>query len=537
MQLPRQFMQVLLGLAVVFIVEPLAAQRRYTVTDLGTLGGSFGSFTPNGGGGGGLNNSGQVVGGSFISGNSVYHAFLYTGGRMTDLGTLGGSYSIANGINNSGQVVGYSFDAGHEGHAFLYTGGTMTALGTLGGTASLAFGINNSGQVAGFANTTGNAGTHAFLYTGGRMTDLGTLGGSSSQGYGINSYGDVVGYSSTPGDAAFDAFLYSGGKMTGLGTLGGSIGRAYSINNSGQVVGDSLTPGDTTMHAFLYTGGRMTDLGTLGGSSSQGYGINSYGEVVGAADTSELGVHAFLYYSGIMHDLNSFLPANSGWVLEAATAINDAGQISGSGAYIAGPDYYNGQQHAFRLDPVDTTPPIIVPQITGTLGNIGWYRSAVTIKWNVSDPESGIAASTGCTPTTLTADTAGDTLTCSATNGAGLTTSVPITIKIDQTPPIISGLPAPGCTIWPPNHKLVQIATLTATDSLSGLVAGSFKVTGTSNNPASGQIVITAGTNKFDVQLGADKDLIYTLTATATDLAGNSITKQATCTVPHDQGH
>ena len=109
-------------------------------------------------------------------------------------------------------------------------------------------------------------------------------------------------------------------------------------------------------------------------------------------------------------------------------------------------------------------------------------------------------------------------------------------MRIDKTPPAITGLPAPGCTIWPPNHKLVQIATLTASDALSGLAPGSFKVTGTSNDPDKGQIVISGSGNQFNVQLGADKDVVYTLTATASDLAGNTATATATCTVPHDQG-
>ena len=107
---------------------------------------------------------------------------------------------------------------------------------------------------------------------------------------------------------------------------------------------------------------------------------------------------------------------------------------------------------------------------------------------------------------------------------------------LDTTPPVISGLPAPGCTIWPPNHRLVQVATVTAMDALSGLAPGSFKVTGTSNDPANGQIVVTGGPNQFNVQLGADKGQVYTLTATASDLAGNTATQQATCTVQREQG-
>jgi hypothetical protein len=110
-------------------------------------------------------------------------------------------------------------------------------------------------------------------------------------------------------------------------------------------------------------------------------------------------------------------------------------------------------------------------------------------------------------------------------------------VNIDKTPPVISGMPAAGCTLWPPNHKLVQVATVTASDALSGIAPGSFSVTGTSNNPANGQIVITGGPSQFVVQLGADKDQVYTLTATAIDLAGNTETATATCTVPHDQGN
>lgn len=199
------------------------------------------------------------------------------------------------------------------------------------------------------------------------------------------------------------------------------------------------------------------------------------------------------------------------------------------------------------LDPsMDSTSPLITPTLTGTVGNNNWYRSAVSVTWSVTDPESGIASSTGCGPTTLPNDTPGTTLTCSAVNGVGLSNSLPITIKIDKTPPTISGMPAPGCTLWPPNHKLVQVATVTASDALSQPVPGSLLVTGTSNEPENGlgdgdtapDIVVTGGIVQLRAERsGAGAGRIYTLTARAADLAGNAASVTATCTAPKDRGN
>ena len=47
------------------------------------------------------------------------------------------------------------------------------------------------------------------------------------------------------------------------------------------------------------------------------------------------GTHAFIYTNGAMTDLNTYLPSGSGWVLEAATAINGS-QTSASRSTISG---------------------------------------------------------------------------------------------------------------------------------------------------------------------------------------------------------
>ena len=65
-----------------------APKARYTIKDLGTLGGSF-AFA------GGISDSGWVQGYSSLPGDNDTHSFLWRNGVMTDLGTLGGPNSFS----------------------------------------------------------------------------------------------------------------------------------------------------------------------------------------------------------------------------------------------------------------------------------------------------------------------------------------------------------------------------------------------------------------------------------------------------------
>lgn len=157
--------------------------------------------------------------------------------------------------------------------------------------------------------------------------------------------------------------------------------------------------------------------------------------------------------------------------------------------------------------PTDSTAPVIMPTVTGTLGNGGWYVSNVSVSWAVSDAESAITASSGCDATTLTADTAGMTFTCSATSGGG-TASQSVTIKRDATAPDIqfAGRTAANGAGW--NNADVTV-DWTCSDALSG--ANSLNVSETqtaegANQSATGTCEDAAGNSSSDTQTGINTD-------------------------------
>ncbi|HEV7606282.1 MAG TPA: PxKF domain-containing protein [Steroidobacteraceae bacterium] len=134
------------------------------------------------------------------------------------------------------------------------------------------------------------------------------------------------------------------------------------------------------------------------------------------------------------------------------------------------------EQVVFRLSipaPLpDSTPPTIQPNIVGTEGNNGWYRGNVQLTWTVSDAESAVSSSTGCSASSVTADSAGVTFTCTA-NSAGGTASSSVTIKRDTAAPTLTfgaASPAADANGW---RGAPVSVPFDASDALSGVYSTS----------------------------------------------------------------
>jgi Tannase and feruloyl esterase len=111
-----------------------------------------------------------------------------------------------------------------------------------------------------------------------------------------------------------------------------------------------------------------------------------------------------------------------------------------------------------------------------------------------------------------------------------------LTFDIDATAPVIGGMPA-SCVMWPPNDKMTQVAAITASDALAGLASGSPAVSAVSSEPLDpSDIQVEGGSVRVRAsRLGKGNGRIYTISAEASDLAGNTATATFACLVPHDQ--
>ena len=415
------------GLGVLLICGALVAtadaDRVYLITDLGTL-------TDRNSGGSMINEMEQVVGGSAISGGYwelpdgtayaeawVPHAFVWTDGVMTDLGTIEpdpapgvfprpGAMGVD--INNLGQAVGI-YDA-MSGWPWAFIWLPEPAYGLPAGMSMLprlaesqelarAFSINDSGQIVGESRPENSVGVRAVRWDcvdgEWQVTDLGSLDGNpeaTARAYDINALGQIVGQSNNlPVHNQLEPFLYlpepAYGLPAGMNAIATFIpsGEGVAINDLGQIAGQTgpmypwlwlpepaygLPAGQNILPEFPIEGELITAVTD----------INNRGQIVGWVRYEDpidgMEVRGWLWENGEYTLLDDVIPAASPWrKVMRAYGINDAGQITGE---IRGPFEYQDltMSHAMILTPVllgdvDGDHDVDLSDLAVLLGNYG----------------------------------------------------------------------------------------------------------------------------------------------------------------------
>lgn len=341
----------------------VSAQARYNIRLLDTPSGTHSSYVE------AINNNGEAAGSAYTA--SADRAMKWSSATtpvVTNLGNLGTwGISRAYDINDSGDICGVGqLSSSDPYQPLLWSGGSMANIIPSGGYAGYAYGINSHGHVAGMAYAgPGYTNQHPFVWNGTSSSNIVPGGGyNTDQVVGINDAGHVI--ASNYGSAT--VAIYANGSRNVIANNGWwSNPIVLAINHLGQALYVQSTGGPSySDYLSLWnpnvrntTTGFVQDITPTGRATGYtlGYkgGLNAYGDAcfsyTPTGSTSPIAVVRLRTSTGasVWENLNTLIPAGSGWVLWSAKGINDKGQIVGEGQYtVSGVTRWC----AFRLDPI-----------------------------------------------------------------------------------------------------------------------------------------------------------------------------------------
>jgi uncharacterized delta-60 repeat protein len=413
-----------------------------------------------------------------------------------------------------------------------------------GSNGALDASFGSGGKVTTSFGTAFALGRAVAVQPDGRIIAAGTQGGGT-QSFALARYNV---------DGSLDSGFGSAGRVTTDFDFFAGVG-GVAVTPAGQIVAAGSTSGATTRFALARynsngdldptfgAGGKVTSFAAAGASA---LALEPDGKIV-AAGFATVGASGDRDFAVARYNVDGSIDAtfgDGGLVTTDFGGINDfafamanapTGQV-----VVGGATSTNDFGLARYTLTADNTPPIIGLLVGGTLGLNGWYTSDVAVSWSVSDPDSAISAQVGCSPSSITNDTSGITLTCTATSAGG-TSSRTITIRRDATPPTLSCAATPA-SLWPPSGQLVPVAaSIDVRDDLSGARGFVLEgVDGGGGDAASDVIGWTIGepdTSGFlrAERPGFDAARTYRLIYFGSDNAGNKALCVVEVAVPHDQ--
>ncbi len=432
----------------------------------------------------------RAASGDCVNNNDIFTCtYTFTGAAQSwtvPSGITQATFDLYGAQGSAGQLI-----SDVQGAGGLGARAQATLAVSPGATYQIMVGGAGSGAAGGF-NGGGQGGTNM----GG---DYGGGGGGAAD---VRSGACAANLSCTLADRRVVA---GGGGGGGAGPYTGGSG-----GSGGQIGGDG---------AIDSSGDGTPGLGGTATSGGAGGAIANFGSIPGAA--GQLGTGG----AGGNANCGCDAPGGGGGGLYGGGgAGGDAGGGGGSSdgpagtTFTAGANSGDGRVVITYGPPIpDTTPPVITPNVAGTLGQNGWYIGNVAVTWTVSDPDS-TPTTTGCGAQSVTSDTTGVTFTCAATSAGG-SASKDITIKRDATKPsVVSSTPAraPNTAGWYNAPLQVTFAGSDATSGIAACTSPTYSGPDGAAVTVSGTCTDNAGNTSAPVTFGLNYDATKPIVVSAT---------------------
>jgi uncharacterized membrane protein len=310
----------------VLATVPAFGQTRYTVHDLGTLGGMVNEPYDLS-----LN---DVAVGRVLDPTLAAKAVLWGGGTVFNLNGPATVPGEARGISSNGMIAGSLGSRGVVWHP----GGVRFLDPMRGHIASVAYDVNASGLAVGWSvNYVGDPTAGTWL--GGTFTQLDV---NHSWAFAVNDRGEIIGRRDV--STGREARVWHGGTATTLPDLGGNFASPTGISPLGVIItGGACQPMSQTtcgMYSVVWIGASRTivRLATFPGALDQNaWGANDRGTIVGdiAFDFDGESTRGIVWQLPNLSpiDLNTLIDSGSGWKIESARAINQKGVIAAYGRH------------------------------------------------------------------------------------------------------------------------------------------------------------------------------------------------------------
>ena len=497
-------------------------------------------------------------------------------GNMTALSTGTGT---AFRVNDSGQVVGRYYSGGNRG--FLWeNGGLQTLPLPTGASSTSAYSINGPGQTVGEGSFNVSPFTRALLWDSGTAFDLNTQIPSDSgwvlvRAWDINGSGQIV------GDG-----VYNGKNQAFLLTPSGSPSTQAAVAGTTGCGGWYLSAVTVTLTATDHSGSGIKEIHYALDGAAEAVVGDVTATVPVSGDGAHTLLYYAVDYAGNIETANS-LPVNlDGTTPSSAAAVsgtagsngwykspvnvqitgNDTpsgvasikyrkkiGETWGSTVTAGNPAFVNFSTNGrysigyYATDracnaetekvidvATDTVPPVTTYTASVPANANGWLNTDVTVTFTGTDNLSGVDFLTvnganvpGSSIAYLLNAEGQSSFSYFGTDLAGVTEATrTVAFHIDKTAPAVGVSTTPAILVATSKSKLVPVTINGfATDSLSGIASLAITITDEYGKynltvPSFGSVV---NLDTYKQRNDADGRL-YTVQATATDLAGNQHT-------------